>query len=146
MNREEAKQLVRECWEDAGKCAVAGVTGQMVFSTFSALVAARLAPEPASEWKPVPNPDGKLVGEEPRPSYVPEGSPWEWTTLASGERVAMWVEPEGVDHMARIALCDPDPGFEPWKFFQANDWSGATIGPVALAAVEAFGRKHGVWS
>lgn len=140
MNREAAKKLVTECWEDARAVAAGSVVsvGESI-ATFRALVAARLAPEqgPVVEFAAAFGAAPDLP--EPRPSYVPEGAPWEWTTLADGERVAMWASAE------RVRLHDPDFPSSPWVFSLEYRDKPLRIGPTAMAAVEAFGRKHGVW-
>jgi hypothetical protein len=157
MDREAAKKLVTECYADARE---EGYEQDENINAFAALLlTARLAPETPRKWEPAPSPypdgsegfmgpavydpDGKLVGEVPLPPFVPDGAPWEWTTLASGERVAMWVED------GEVRLFDPNEPGHPWFFNYPDEWDSSShaprIGPVALAAVEAFGRKHGVW-
>ncbi len=158
MNREEAKQLVAECWEDARAAELATEAALLVYA--SNLVAARLAPEPEEDDEEqdrspsAPFDLTKLPKDEragssveistaDRPSYVPEGAPWEWTTLANGERVAMWAAER------EVALHDPERQ-TPWWFLKpapkACDCCHCkSLGPTALAAVEVFGRKHGIW-
>lgn len=142
MNRKAAKKLVAECSADA-KELDRDDYNVGIEALFHALVAARLAPEqkPVVEFAAAFGAAPDLP--EPRPSYVPEGAPWEWTKLASGERVAMWTKRDG-----GVWLGYPPDLSTPWRFTgrpRVELEGNGPIGPTALAAVEAFGRKHGIW-